>query len=391
MLYLIQPLGLATQPHPALQRHAHVDPAPHLDARRSGEWPLSAAVLVLGLCACTGESNSVLPGESMTPPAGSGGSAASSPPATSGAPQVPSSAGANNPPAVAGSNGSEARGGANGVATGTGASTATAGAGGSSTPPSACQPRSSVTIGVRMTFPVSWPATLGTTAGSGDFELLNVYRLAVNGNAVTGTVSPCGSALPPLTFSGLIGGGNSLIEIPDSVWETPGFPTFDSTGTLGGWTAGSTVEIPASGALVGLTMTDPTAPWPSSSADVDAVDPDADGNPGITAIPATGNGLTSPPVSIIGPRVDQVDIVSRTAGGLTGAFTSCTELAGTAALEFFDNHVVGCRTVNGAACNASQTDFVDSNRTIYEASPGTFKASILAEGATCADARAAVP
>jgi hypothetical protein len=44
--------------------------------------------------------------------------------------------------------------------------------------------------------------------------------------------------------------------------------------------------------------------------------------------------------------------------------------------------------VDGATCNAAQTDFVDVNRTIYVAAPGTFKASILPEGATCSDARA---
>lgn len=240
-----------------------------------------------------------------------------------------------------------------------------------------------------MTIPVSWPATLGTTAGTGDFELLNLYRFTANGSTLTGTISPCGSALPPLTFSGLIGGGSSVIEIPESVWDTPGFPQFDTSWTIAGWEPGSAINDPAASvALVGLTMADPTGPWPASYTGITTVDSDADDKPGITSIPATGNGLTSPPVSIIGPRVDEVGIVSRTSAALAGAFTSCSELEGTATLAFFDNHVVGCRTVDGAACNATQTDFVDVNRTIFVAAPGTFKASILPEGATCSDARA---
>ena len=98
--------------------------------------------------------------------------------------------------------------------------------------------------------------------------------------------------------------------------------------------------------------------------------------------------ITAPPVSIVGPGADQVHLVTRTAYTLEGAFTSCTDLSGAATLTFFDNHVVGCRTVEGDICSAAQADFVDANRTIYESTPGTFTARILDEGATCEDARA---
>jgi hypothetical protein len=349
----------------------------------------SVAALSIALCACSGQSNSVLPGETSPPTnsAGTGGA-----PGTGGTSPV-ASAGASNTPAPAGGSGGSvieqpgigaSLGGGAQVTAGTGGGVASGGQ-----PATGCGVRSSVTLGVRMTVPVTWPATLGTTGGSGDFELTNIYRLTVDGTSMTGTVSPCGSALPPFTFSGLIGGGNCRIEIPDGVWDTAGFPAFDSTATIAGWEPGSALTVPSDGvALVGLTMADPTAAWPDSYTGVDAPDTDADGNPGITAIPATGQGFASPPVSIIGPRVDQVYLATRTGVELNGAFTSCTEIEGDVTLTLFDQHVVGCRTVDGDTCNANQTDFVDVNRTIYTAMPGTFKASILSEGATCSDARA---
>jgi hypothetical protein len=249
-----------------------------------------------------------------------------------------------------------------------------------------------VTLGVRVTIPVSWPATLGTTAGTGDLVLTSVYRLEVGASgSVTGENSPCGARLPAFTFSALIGGGNCRIEIPDGVWDLPDFPSFEAAGTLAGWQPGSAFETVPIAELTGLTMAEPDGAWPTSYTAIQATDADDDGNPGLTAIPATGAGFAAPPASIIGPNIDQVHIVTRNSTALSGTFTSCTELQGSATLGFFDNHAVGCRTIDGAVCNAIQTDFVDSNRTIYETSPGSFTARILPDDASCDDARAALP
>jgi hypothetical protein len=371
----------------ALPRRAITGRARAARLQRGLALASSAAGLWLGLSACSGQSDSVLPGaETPSPPAAGAGSTA----AGAGGTSPVASAGSGNSP-TGGRGGTEgspaAVGGLSGVAGSSGAPSS----GGSGA--TGCQARSSVTLGVLATVPVSWPATLGTTGGTGDFQLLNVYRMTIDAaGAVSAQISPCGSTLPPFTFSGLIGGGNCLIEIPDSVWDTAGFPSFPTSGTLAGWEPGSTIAIPSTGvALVGLDMADPNAAWPASYTGIQDTDPDADGNPGITSIPAAGDGFAAPPASIIGPRVDRVYVVNRTSVDLSGAFTSCTELEGSATLGFFDNHVVGCRTVDGDECNATQTDFVDVNRTIYEAAPGTFTARILADDATCADARAAFP
>lgn len=245
-----------------------------------------------------------------------------------------------------------------------------------------------MTLGVRTIVPISWPATLGTTAGSGDFVLETLVRLTADGNTLTGEGSPCHSTLPAYTYTGIIGGGMGRIDIPDSVWDTPGFPAYPATAAIGGWESGSSITFSPGVSLAGLTLADPSSAWPDSYSDIETADPDDDGYPGITAIPATGQGFASPPVSIVGPRADRIYLVVRRAVALAGQFTSCTEMSGTANVEFFDNHVVGCRIANGSSCNSTQTDFVDSNRTIYETGQGTFTAHILSDAATCADVRA---
>jgi hypothetical protein len=348
----------------------------------------SSCVVVFAL-ACSGESNSVIDDDPAASSGAGGTSSSTGGSSTDGNGQA--GAGATAPgaggtmPAAAGGTDGVGVAGVSGIgAMGGGDSGGGVGAG----PGEGCPARASFVLGAHITVGVSWPATLGTAAGSGEFNLWNLYRVSVDGDTVTTSISPCGSELPPLTFSALVGGGQSLIEIPTSVWDIPDFPRFAGTGSIAGFEPGSAFSTTPAVSLVGLTMAEPSAEWPDSFADVTTTDPDADGSPGITAIPASGDGFTSPPVSIIGPRVDQVNIVSRTATQLDGTFSSCTELSGAATLALFDNHVVGCRTVDGDACNDAQTDFVDSNRTVYEVEEGgTFSARILDEAATCADVR----
>jgi len=344
---------------------------------------LGVFALLLGV-GCSGESNSVVadePGAGGTSATGSGGNGQSAGSGNPSSGNAGSGLGGSLPATTGGADG-VGIGATSGIGSG---GTDSAGGGSAS---EGCAARTSFVLGAHITVGVSWPGTLGTAAGSGEFNLWNLYRVTVDGNAITTSISPCGSELPPLTFSALVGGGQSLIEIPTSVWDITDFPRFAGTGSIAGFEPGSAFGTQPAVSLVGLTMGDPSAAWPNSYTDVTTTDPDADGNPGITAIPASGDGFTSPPVSIIGPRVDQVNIVSRTATQLSGTFSSCTELSGSATLELFDNHVVGCRTVEGDACSDTQTDFVDSNRTVYEVEEGgTFTARILDEAATCADVR----
>jgi hypothetical protein len=119
----------------------------------------------------------------------------------------------------------------------------------------------------------------------------------------------------------------------------------------------------------------------------------------MTATPLSGNGYVLPPtaVGLIGsaPAADRVYIVSRNRVAIKGAWTSCSELSGTATVSLFDNHVVGCRISDGSACTTdaanTQADFIDQNRTVYTQGAATFVAKKLANTATCQDALAALP
>jgi hypothetical protein len=257
-----------------------------------------------------------------------------------------------------------------------------------------CGPKSKLTLATHIVMNITWPDTLATTKGSGQFHLWNVTRYDVNGNALTGETRPCGSVLPPLNLSLLAGSGKALIEIPETIWDLETMPKFPTSATLAGWTAGSKFVSDATSALVGLTMATPTAAWPAKGNQIMAVDHDGDSKPGIKGIPKTDGGFVRTPTSIAGqggPLADQVYLVTRTAVSLDGAMTSCEDQKGVAKVMFFDNHVVGCHVFNGDECTAAEADFIDSNRTIYTVTDASYTSKFMSESATCAEVRAALP
>ena len=284
--------------------------------------------------------------------------------------------------------GSAASGGGAG---GTAATGGTQGGAGGSGP---CESRTSVTLGTRMILNVTWRNTLATVGGDGVVHIWDMRRIAVGGTDYTGEVVACGIVLPPVSLSTLAGGGRFRIEIPDATWDLPSVPTFPLVGTVSGFTAGSAFAADPQTALVGLTLDPPTSPWPSSPSAISDADHDGDTKPGITSVPDMSMEFVLPPTSILGQDgdvADEVYLVTRVTAALAGEFTSCTDIEGTAMVDQFDNHVVGCHVFEGASCDDTQTNFVDANRTIYEVTSATFTSKVLDDSATCADVRAALP
>jgi hypothetical protein len=350
-----------------------------------------AALLALTLAACGSASNSETPGTGGGGPraAGSGGGA---PMGTGGG----SGAG--------GGGGASGSGGSPGTRPDGGTRTPDTAPGGSSdanaAPPGACPVRSSLTLAVHIIMDASWPGTTAASAGMDKIHLWNLTKLNVNGNEVSGNETrSCGTVLPPFSLNGagqLVTGGRQVhVEIPFAVWEAPSIPRLRSQGRLAGWNPGSAFNIEGTVALIGLDMADPMAAWPMSYTGIMAVDADGDGKPGFTAVPKAGNGFVQPPTGLglfgSAPSADQVYIASRTVVSLEGMLTSCTEVAGTARVPFFDSHVVGCHVKGGAECTPNQIDFVDGSRTIYKIGSATFTAKQIPDNATCADVRAALP
>jgi hypothetical protein len=257
-----------------------------------------------------------------------------------------------------------------------------------------CEARTKITLGVHTVVNITWPGTLATAEGSGQVHIWNLSNYAVDGSELSGETRACGSVLPPIQLSAIAGGGKTLIEIPDATWDLPSMPQFPASGSIEGWATGSKFTTSPSNALVGLTMDDPMGAWPDEGSMVTAVDHDNDTKPGILGVPKSDGGFTRPPTSLLsqgGPVADQVYLVTRTSIALDGAMTSCTELAGTVEVPFFDNHVVGCHVYEGDECDSGQAEFIDGNRTIYEVVDGSYTAKFMDEAATCAAVRAALP
>jgi hypothetical protein len=276
------------------------------------------------------------------------------------------------------------------------------GTGGMDGPPAtgACPAQARITLAVHIVMNATWPATAAAGAGMDKIHLWNLSKLAVNGTQLSGNETrSCGTTLPPFMLNGagrLVTGGSKVhVEIPHSVWEAPAIPRLNSMGTLSGFDPGSKLDIVGTVALMGLTMPDPSAPWPDSYSKLMAVDVDGDGKPGFTAVPRSGMDHVQPPtgLGIFGsaPTADRIYLASRTVVGLHGMLTSCTEGAGTADISAFDSHVVGCHVKGGNDCTPAQTDFVDQSRTIYKITSATFTAKQVPETASCEDVRGALP
>ena len=294
----------------------------------------------------------------------------------------------------------------------TGGSPAGTGGGGSGVPPDAgapmdgppssggCPPLGTLTLSVHIIMDATWPGGTATSAGSGKIHLWNMSKLNTANGVLSGDETrSCGTILPDFSLNGagqlVTGGSKVLVEIPHAVWEAPTIPKLQSRGKIAGFDPGSAFSIDGTVALIGLTMPDPAAAWPNSYTAIMAVDADGDGKPGFTAVPRAGMGYVQPPTGLglfgSAPSADRLYLASRTVVSLDGKLTSCTDVSGTAKIAFFDSHVVGCHVKNGNDCTANQIDFVDQSRTLYKISGATFTAKKIADNASCADARAALP
>jgi hypothetical protein len=301
------------------------------------------------------------------------------------------------------SSGATTSSGGGGSSTSTSGSSSTGGSTGSGM--NTCPAQTSLVTGAKLSIPVSWPASGVTQGGNGTALIWQLVDYTmINGNMLSGTSATCKLVLPDVILANgiavLLGGSKIQIQIPPSAWAKT--PTFPITGTQGGWGPPNAFTPATTVVLVGLKFpqgTDPSIAWPSTPAGFPAgtmfPDDDKDNNPGITGTPLSGNGYVQPPTDILATaKADQVYIASRNEFGLAGKWTDCNSTSGTATAKLFDNHVVGCHVAGGGACTTgpnSQAQFIDSNRTVYTPSPGTFTGKVLSSTATCADVINALP
>jgi hypothetical protein len=285
----------------------------------------------------------------------------------------------------AGSDASTSGSGGAGPAGGSGGAPGSAGSSG------ACPALASFTQAEHIIMNVTWPATAGTSSGTGQVHVWAKSTFTASGNNLSATSQACGSVLPPTGLNLIAGNGTVLIQIPDATWDLPSMPRFQFQATQTGWSAGSSISY-TSTALIGLTLADAAnAAWPATI--TTAVDADGDTAPGYTAVPATGGGRVLPPVGISLPlaRADRVDLATRNVFVVSASRTACDHAAGPVTVSHFDSHVVGCHVSGGADCTTGQANFVDQNRTMYQAGASTIELKLVPATATCAEVRAALP
>jgi hypothetical protein len=112
-----------------------------------------------------------------------------------------------------------------------------------------------------------------------------------DGSNGRGVIRGCGTELPP--FVSYAACDAFQISFPDELWDQPTMPTFTTTGSTTGFEPGDVLSLAEAAGLVGISLNDVNATWPTpmetgnvtcpegSGADC-FPDHDGDGNPGIS-------------------------------------------------------------------------------------------------------------
>ena len=263
----------------------------------------------------------------------------------------------------------------------------------------ACAPHA--TFALVLDLDVTWAGNSATTGGAGRVHIWNKAALNTSGNAISGQVTGCGTALPETTLTGLgrlaAGGNKILIQVPDAIWDAPGMPKYALSGARRGPDLGATIELGFAAPLGFDPGGDVGAPWPDSYQALHdhLLDADGDGKPGYLALPRADGGYVLPPTSLglggLAPAAEKVFLVTHNRFTLSATRTACDDFSGAAAALAFDSHVVGCVVHGGGDCSPGQVDFVDQNRMKYLPKSATFAAKRVPDAATCAEVRAALP
>jgi hypothetical protein len=254
-------------------------------------------------------------------------------------------------------------------------------------------------VGTHIVVSVSWPGSLAIAAGEGKVHLWTKADLTHQRGVVVGTARPCGTVIPALTKTSVVGGGQIQAEIPVTAWDAPSMPVFELRGRTSGFEIGDAVSLEPVASLVGLSLReDPAAQsWPAQASEISAVDHDGDGRPGVKAVPRIDPPFAAPPVDFAGvldpggARADEIDLAMRAVVALSGTRDSCTTAKGAAQVSHMDSHVVGCHVRGGGVCTRAQSNFIGASQPVFQVESATFETAQLPAGATCADVRAALP
>lgn len=250
------------------------------------------------------------------------------------------------------------------------------------------------TFALQIIMQTTWPNATYISAGSGQHVFWLKLRGTQSGTTVAESLLECGRSVPDFRASMVNETYN--FSLPTGLFDAipASLQSYAIPLTLSGTAPGASVALPTSAFLIGTTMTNPTtATWPSTAAGLTQVDTDGDGNPGATLSYLSGGGYSDPLVSpsLGANRAQQPYSATRLVFSLSGTLTSCTQSTGAATVTHIDTRIFGCKLTNGAKCNGSEANFLDTNCLKYNLGAASYKMIKIADIASCADVRAALP
>ncbi len=255
------------------------------------------------------------------------------------------------------------------------------------------------TWAIKITVPVSWPATFVLAAGTGEITNYLKSTRTQDGLNVTDSAQVCGIVTPDYAAAPLFGSEKYGIRFADKTFEA--LPKVAVTSTLSSKEEGATYSSGVGVVLLGSSLPDPAADrWPTNPAAMTQIDMDNDTMPGITVDSASGEGFSHPPVNAFRTaRADRIySTLRQVMESSTGIVKSCNRVEGSGKIAVIggkpaiDSHVLGCRREDGADCTAAEWKLLDGAAPVYaptgDAKIVMVKLDPARANATCADIRA---
>jgi hypothetical protein len=256
--------------------------------------------------------------------------------------------------------------------------------------------------------PVTLPPpfnTITVLAGGADTTVSwQLRHHTVNGNTMQIDSIPCGGTSPDLCSPFLQEAYAQII--PDTIWDGSAIPVTSTPMTLTDPDPGDPFNGPSEVDFIGLSLATPNGAWPATwdAAGITWLDPDSDGQPGLTSI-ARGSGTSAAcgfPYAFLpdqsnsnGPRIERVFSGSRGTGKFTGTIKDCNTITGNVGgpdngFAKLEGRVRGCRYANGQACTASTVNSLDSSASTsnLHIQSSTFVMVRVPSTTTCAQVRA---
>jgi hypothetical protein len=253
------------------------------------------------------------------------------------------------------------------------------------------------TWALKIAQPVKWPATFVLQAGSGTITNFARSSRVQTGTDIKDTARICGINIPSYQATASFGSEKYGVAFPDAAYDAAAMPTLNFGATVSSAEIGATFTSGAVAALIGATMPNAASdPWPSNLTALVPVDSDGDGKPGISGDALQGPGLFNPPVNAFRTaRANRVYTAFRQVMTATGTVKSCSRIEGTGTIAVINNkpaidqHVLGCRKVDGNECGASEYKLLDGAAPTYTPD-GTAVITMVKvpDATTCTDIRA---